>query len=183
MPPSPRSRNVAREHGTAQESARSQPPIHLSLPFFRMGRSLATETPRKRNPPIFSREHDGYTRGDGWVVVTCNERARDGNVEHACARSWNARCTLARRNRPERLPGRRRRSPLVVGSPPRRLCPTTLSLSIRLESRGKNGWKSCTVYDRPIIGPVPVESVVSDPIYVAWTAGVGFLTIDRGENR
>ena len=117
------------------------------------------------------------------VVVTCNERARDGNVEHACARSWNARCTLARRNRPERLPGRRRRSPLVVGSPPRRLCPTTLSLSIRLESRGKNGWKSCTVYDRPIIGPVPVESVVSDPIYVAWTAGVGFLTIDRGENR
>lgn len=24
-------------------------------------------------------------------------------------------------------------------------------------SRGKNGWKSCTVYDRPIIGLVPVE--------------------------
>lgn len=68
------------------------------------------------------------------VVVTCNERARDGNVEHACARSWNARCTLARRNRPERLPGRRRRSPLVVGSPPRRLCPTTLS---RFEPREK----------------------------------------------
>lgn len=35
-------------------------------------------------------------------------------------------------------------------------------------SRGKNGWKSCTVYDRPIIGLGTGRKDVSDSIYTAW---------------
>lgn len=109
--------------------------------------------PRGREFSKLSREHDGYTRWMGWSRVTRGNERSDGNVEHACTCSWNARGTLVRRNHPERLPGRRRRSLLVVESPPRRPVPTTVLDS----SRGKNGWKSCTVYDRPIIGLVPVE--------------------------
>lgn len=68
----PRSRNVAREHGTAQEPPRSQPLIQLSP--LGMERSLATETSRKRIFQAFSRARWLYAM-DG--VVTCNERERE----------------------------------------------------------------------------------------------------------
>lgn len=68
----PRSRNVAREHGTAQEPPRSQPLIQLSP--LGMERSLATETSRKRIFQAFSRARWLYPM-DG--VVTCNERERE----------------------------------------------------------------------------------------------------------
>lgn len=51
--PPPRSRNVACEHGTAQESPRNQPLIQLSP--VGMERSLATETSRKGIFQVFSR--------------------------------------------------------------------------------------------------------------------------------
>lgn len=115
---------------------------------------------------------------DGWW-----SRVTRGHEMETWSTRVRARGTLVVHWRAETAPNDCR-----VGDAARRLssdphhaaCAPPLSLD---SSRGKNGWKSCTVYDRPIIGPVPVESVVSDPIYVAWTAGVGFLTIDRGENR
>lgn len=120
--------------------------------------------PRGREFSKLSREHDGYTRWMGWSRVTRGNERSDGNVEHACTCSWNARGTLVRRNHPERLPGRRRRSLLVVESPPRRPVPHHGS---RFESREKWVEKLYGVWSADYWTGTGRKDV-SDSIYTAW---------------
>lgn len=120
--------------------------------------------PRGREFSKLSREHDGYTRWMGWSRVTRGYERSDGNVEHACTCSWNARGTLVRRNHPERLPGRRRRSLLVVESPPRRPVPHHGS---RFESREKWVEKLYGVWSADYWTGTGRKDA-SDSIYTAW---------------
>lgn len=129
--PPPRSRNVACEHGTAQESPRNQPLIQLSP--VGMERSLATETSRKGSFLASTmvirdgKEWSRVTRGYEMETWSTRVRARGTLAVHWCAETTPNDCRVGDAAR-------------CLSSNPHHgaLPPTTILDS----SRGKNGWKS-----------------------------------------